>query len=171
VRLPDGRLDAAAALDPRAIAAAGGAGRLMATLLAAAGAPRVPGLAEADVRLTPPLTRRSPRSAAHRLLAVGDAAGFIEPFTGEGLAWALLAGRAVVPFALDGARRWDARLARAWTAAHRAEVARRQRLCRVLAAWLRHPSLVRAGLALAARRPALAHGLLARLGAPPAVAS
>ncbi|HEX5011461.1 MAG TPA: FAD-dependent monooxygenase, partial [Planctomycetota bacterium] len=170
VRLPDGRLDVAAALDPRAVARAGGAGRLMADVLAQAGGPRLPELDEAEVRLTPPLTRRTARPAGHRLLAVGDAAGFVEPFTGEGLSWALLSGRAVVPLALDGARRWDERLAHAWVRSHRVEVARHQRLCRVLAAWLRHPLLVRAGLALVARRPALAHGLLARLGAPPAIA-
>jgi len=170
VRLPDARLDVAAALDPRAVAAAGGAGRLMAELLERAGGPRLPELGAADVRLTPPLTRRAARPAGHRLLAVGDAAGFVEPFTGEGLSWALLSGRAVVPLALEGVRRWDERLARAWAQSHRAEVVRHQRLCRLLAAWLRHPLLVRAGLALAARRPALAHGLLARLGAPPAVA-
>jgi flavin-dependent dehydrogenase len=170
VRLPDGRLDVAAALDPRAVARAGGAGRLMAEVLEQAGGPRLPELASAEVRLTPPLTRRAARPEGHRLLAVGDAAGFVEPFTGEGLSWALMSGRVVVPLALDGVRRWDERLARAWGQSHRAEVARHQRLCRVLAAWLRHPLLVRAGLALAARRPALAHGLLARLGAAPVLA-
>jgi flavin-dependent dehydrogenase len=38
---------------------------------------------------TLPLTRRTPRPAGHRVLVVGDAAGYVEPFTGEGMAWAL----------------------------------------------------------------------------------
>lgn len=164
VRLPDGRLDAAAALDPRAVAARG-AGALMLDILRAAGAPAPAALASAAVRLTPPLTRRPARPAAERLFALGDAAGFVEPFTGEGLTWALLAARAVVPLAEQGARAWDARLAGAWAHAHRRQVRRGQRLCAGLAGWLRHPRLVAGGLALARRRPALARGVLTRLGA------
>jgi len=168
VRLPDGRLDVAAALDPQAIARAGGAAALMIQLLGESGAPPPAGLDGAEVRVTPPLTRRTARPAGHRLLAIGDAAGFVEPFTGEGLSWALLSARAVAPLALLGARGWEPGIASAWARAHGEQVRRRQRLCAVLAAWLRHPALVRGTLALAARRPSLAHGVLARLGAPPA---
>jgi len=164
VRLPDGRLDAAAALDPRAVAARG-AGALMHDILRVAGAPAPAALPSAAVRLTPPLTRRPARPAAERLFALGDAAGFVEPFTGEGLTWALLSARAVVPLAAQAARAWDARLADAWSRTHREQVRSGQRLCAGLAAWLRRPLLVRGGLALAARRPSLARGVLARLAA------
>jgi len=164
VRLPDGRLDAAAALDPRAVAERG-AGALMLDILRTASAPAPAALLAAAVRVTPPLTRRPARPAGARLLALGDAAGCVEPFTGEGLTWALLAARAVVPLAERGARAWDAGVGAAWVRVHRDLVRHPQRLCAGLAAWLRHPLLVRGGLSLAARRPALARGVLARLGA------
>jgi flavin-dependent dehydrogenase len=147
------------------VADGGGAAHLMASLLQAAREPAADALADADIRLTPPLTRRARRPAAHRVLAIGDAAGFVEPFTGEGLSWALLSARAVAPLALAGARGWHEGLARDWAAAHRAQVRRHQRLCTGVAAWLRRPALVRATLALAAARPSLARLVTARLGA------
>jgi flavin-dependent dehydrogenase len=164
VRLPDDRLDVAAALDPRAVAARGAA-TVMAALLDAAHEPAADALAGAALRLTPPLTRRARRPAAHRVLAIGDAAGFVEPFTGEGLSWALLSARAVAPLALAGARGWHDGIARDWVAAHRAQVRRRQRLCTGVAAWLRRPALVRATLALGSARPSLARFVTARLAA------
>ena len=42
-----------------------------------------------------------PLEAPLRVLAVGDAAGFVEPFTGEGMGWALVTGRAAAGMALD----------------------------------------------------------------------
>ena len=44
-------------------------------------------------RGTPPLTRRAPSLAAERVFVLGDAAGYVEPFTGEGMAWALASAR------------------------------------------------------------------------------
>ena len=52
----------------------------------------------ADWRGTVGLTRRRKKLAATRLFAVGDAAGYVEPFTGEGMSWAIRSGLAVVPF-------------------------------------------------------------------------
>ena len=160
-----GRLVVAAALDPAAVAEAGGPGPAAATLLARAGLPPLAGLAQARWLGTPPLTRRATTLAARRAFVLGDAAGFVEPFTGEGLAWALTAARAVQPFARAAARAWDDALIAAWSAEWRATVARRQRLCRGLAWTLRHPLAVRAALAALSSRPQLGAPLLSRLGA------
>ena len=46
---------------------------------------------------TPPLTNRPRRVAAERLFLIGDAGGYVEPFTGEGIAAALESAAAVVP--------------------------------------------------------------------------
>ena len=48
--------------------------------------------------------------AAERVFLLGDAAGYVEPFTGEGMAWAVTSGIAVAPLALR-ATRVSARLA------------------------------------------------------------
>ena len=95
---------------------------------------------------TPPLTRRLDQPAAERLFVVGDAAGYIEPFTGEGITWALTAAEALAPLVVAARTRWDPRLQRAWLAYCRDVVARRQRLCRGFAWFLRSPRLVNAAM-------------------------
>ena len=56
---------------------------------------------------TPELTRRPVRLGAERLFAVGDAGGYVEPFTGEGVLWALSGARALAPLVARVAERWD----------------------------------------------------------------
>ena len=50
--------------------------------------------AEPEVRATGPFAQRARRVAGARALLVGDAAGFLDPITGEGMASALLQARA-----------------------------------------------------------------------------
>jgi flavin-dependent dehydrogenase len=153
VRLEDGRLDLAAAFDVGWMRRAGGPAAAARRLLEAAGWPAPPDLRRAPWRGTPALTRRARRLAAERLFVVGDAAGYVEPFTGEGIAWALASGAAVAPLA---ASPWRPELRREWAALYRRVVSRRQAACRAAAAVLRHPSLTGAAVAALARFPALA---------------
>ena len=88
VVVEDGRMDMAAALDPLAVKAAGGPGELATKIIDQAGFPPVPDLARLPWKGTPHLTRQSPRLGGERLFVLGDAAGYVEPFTGEGMAWA-----------------------------------------------------------------------------------
>jgi flavin-dependent dehydrogenase len=153
VRLEDGRLDLAAAFDAGWLRRAGGPGAAAARLLADAGWPAPPDLRRAPWRGTPALTRQARRLAAARVFVVGDAAGYVEPFTGEGMAWALASGAAVAPLA---AAKWRPELTREWAARYRGVVSRRQAACRAAAAVLRRPLLTAAAVALLARFPALA---------------
>jgi flavin-dependent dehydrogenase len=116
VRLEDGRLDVAAALDASRVRACGGPGQAVVPLLAEAGWPIIPSLETAAWRGTAALTRRARRCAARRLFVLGDAAGYVEPFTGEGMAWALASALALAPLAVRAARRRQPTLADAWTA-------------------------------------------------------
>jgi flavin-dependent dehydrogenase len=166
VRLEDGRLDVAAAFDRAAVRDAGGPGNAAASVLAEVGWPAVPGLAELPWRGTPPLTRQAVRLAGERLFVLGDAAGYVEPFTGEGMAWALAGAVAVAPLAARAARGWEPGLAAAWAKVYRRTVARRQTLCRVVAKVLRHPGLVRGIIHLLAWLPGLAGPVLRRLNVP-----
>ncbi len=156
----DGGLNIAAALDAPAVRGHGNVGRLVAATLAEAGTPAIAGLEDLPWRGTPPLTRRVVRPAARRLFLVGDAAGYVEPFTGEGIGWALASGGAVAAVAGRAARRWDDRFAAEWSAHRRHLIGRRQIPCRALAAVLRHPALARAVAAILAGAPRLCAPLL-----------
>jgi flavin-dependent dehydrogenase len=168
VRLEDGRLDVAAAFDRDAVRRAGGPGAAAARILREAGLPEVPGLPERAWRGTPSLTRTAERLACERVLVLGDAAGYVEPFTGEGMAWALASAAAVAPLADRAARRWDPSVGRRWAALYRRVVAGRQTTCRIAAAVLRHPRLTRAVVRVLGRLPGLAAPVIDRLNAAPA---
>jgi flavin-dependent dehydrogenase len=131
--------------------------------LAEVGWPLPDGLAGRNWRGTAPLTRALRRPSAERVFAVGDAAGYVEPFTGEGMAWALAGAAAVAPLA---AERWRPDLARHWAQTHRRLVARRQWLCRAAAAVLRRPWLLRPLVRLLAVVPLLAAPVVALLNRP-----
>ncbi|MGL4550971.1 MAG: NAD(P)/FAD-dependent oxidoreductase, partial [Gemmataceae bacterium] len=125
-------------LDRDAVRRAGGPGQVAAALLGRAGWPVPDRLPEAPWRGTPPLTRSARRVAGHRLFVLGDAAGYVEPFTGEGMAWALASAVTLAPLA---SRPWTPGLASAWARAHRRVVTGRQLACRALSAVLRRPWL------------------------------
>jgi len=164
VRLEDGRLDLAAAFDPRWIRDRGGPGTAAVELLAEVGWPAVPDLGAQAWRGTPALTRRAGRLAGERLFLVGDAAGYIEPFTGEGMAWALAAGKAVAPLAARAAERWRTGLVYEWTMLYRRLIGSRQIVCQGVAAVLRSPVLTRTAIRLLAYAPILAAPAVHYLG-------
>ncbi|MFG0276227.1 MAG: NAD(P)/FAD-dependent oxidoreductase [Phycisphaerales bacterium] len=150
VRLADGAVDIACALDPGASKLAGGPGALAARLVRATGAP----WPESDLawRGAPLLTRtRTP--AGHRVLAIGDAAGYVEPFTGEGMTWALESALLAHPIALLGAGRWSPEVSAAWIHRHRAAIGRRQRACRSISALLRRQIALDMAMRVLARSP------------------
>ncbi len=165
VRLGDGRLNMAAAFAPARVRECGGLGKAAAAILTDAGLPTVPGLAALPWRGTPLLTRRAHRPAGHRAFLLGDAAGYVEPFTGEGMAWALHSGASAGPLAVHASREWNGLYQTRWASRHRNSVVRRQRVCRVVAQVLRRPSLMRSIVSVLARVPALASPLIRYLNA------
>jgi flavin-dependent dehydrogenase len=163
VRLEDGRLDLAAAFDPVMVKRVHHPGEAASAILQEAGFPPVPELALWSWRGTPPLTRRANRVALDRLFVLGDAAGYVQPFTGEGIAWALAAAHAVTPLAVRGAQRWQPELQKEWADLHRRIITCRQQTCRAMMRMLRHPGLTRAVIRVLARFPSLALPVLRRL--------
>lgn len=166
VRLDDERLDVAGAFDPAYIRQAGGPSNAVAAVLAEAGFAPLPRLAVATWKGTPALTRRASPIAGERLFVIGDAAGYVEPFTGEGIAWALASGVAVAPLALRAARAQGPSPASAWTRQHRRMIVKRHRLCRAIAFALRRPRATALALRLVAKAPSLASPLVRRVNAP-----
>lgn len=166
VRLEDGRLDIASAMDPALVKRSGGLGPAAELIIAEAGFPPVPNLTEAAWRGTPLLTRRAIPPACHRAFAIGDAAGYAEPFTGEGIAWALAAGASVAPLAQRAASRWQPSLIDEWSREYRRLFRRKQWICLTIAKALRHKTLTRAAVAALSRAPALASPIVRLLDRP-----
>jgi flavin-dependent dehydrogenase len=165
VRLEDGPLDIAAAFDREWIKQREGPGSAIASLLKEVNWPSIPSIGDHVWKGTPLLTRYAKRVAGERLFVLGDASGYVEPFTGEGIAWALSSAVALAPLAARAARHWRPEYAQEWSQLHRRLVRNRQRACRVVAWGLRHPGLVRSCLALLSHYPALASPLVRHLGA------
>lgn len=166
VQLEDGRIDIAAAIDRQAITAAGGvAAAVVEILREAAGRaawviPACDAVGRGSFQATPPLTRSagSVAGASGRILRVGDAAGYVEPFTGEGMGWALTGGRLAA----------DALLTRpspaaAYSQAYATFARQHHGRCRRIAAVLRHPRLVGSAIRVAAAAPWIAAPLVPML--------
>lgn len=163
VRLEDGRLDVAAALDPWLVRRHGGVAGAVRSLLRETGWPE---LSDLSWRGTPALSSRAQRLAGPGWFVLGDAAGYVEPFTGEGMAWALASAVAVAPLAQQAAERWRPGLARSWTARHGRLLGAHRRGCRLLTRLLRFPTLVSGGVAVLNRAPFLATPLMRWLNRP-----
>ena len=158
VRLGDGSCDVAAAVDPALLRSSASVAECARALLGAS-VRDAHALAAAKWRGTPLLTRRRRRVAAEGILVVGDAAGYVEPFTGEGMTWAIATGAAAGELAAR-----DPRPHLAWPALHAGTVGSNRLRCRAIACALRMPSLVRAAIALGRLAPAPLESIAARLG-------
>ena len=167
VRVESGVLNVAAAVDPGALQGTR-PDRVIAHILSSCHLEPLRGDPVAAWRGTPLLTRSAGDLGAERLFRLGDAAGYVEPFTGEGICWALDGARAVAPLASAGAARWDVALLEAWREYHAAAVREARRLCRVLTPALRVPWLVDGALATLNVMPGLAAPLVRRAARPPA---
>lgn len=167
VQIEDGHLNVAAAVERMFVRRCGGPANAVARLLENAGMPPIDSLASAAWMGTPPLTHRTRPLAAERVFLIGDAAGYVEPFTGEGIGWALAAGDAVVPLALEGLAHWDFRIVKQWAAVYGRLIGRRQRLCRWIAAGLRRPRLAMGVLRVLSCSPWLVNPLMRRISGVP----
>jgi flavin-dependent dehydrogenase len=139
VRVEGGEINLACAVDRALLQSSGGAAGACKTILAEAGFASLPTLDQAAWQLTAALSRRTRLLAGHRLLLLGDAAGYVEPFTGEGMGWALTSSLAALPLVLRALEHWDGDIETEWRCLHHRWVTRRQTLCRALALILRHP--------------------------------
>lgn len=139
VRLANGHTHIAAAVASDACRQAGGVGNLVQRIVSQCGG-------HCDCSSihwmgTPRLTRARRVFGGHRLLAAGDACAYVEPFSGEGIAWALQAAEALATWLPRDLRSWDDRLASQWTALHRKFFRQHLWVCRALRFALHRPWL------------------------------
>jgi flavin-dependent dehydrogenase len=171
VVLEDGRLDIAAALKPGAVKALGGPARAVARVVMDAGQP-LDGIDTLRWRATAPLTGARERLSLPGVLILGDAAGYVEPFTGEGMAWALRSAHAATPIVLSAiANGWRDAHGRQWDRVHRSAVRRGQWRCRLFSKLLRRPVMTDAALGVLGRVPACLVPIATRVAFPPVCVS
>jgi len=140
VVLEDGSLDVAAAMNMQQVKMLGGPAAAVSKLLSKAGA-ELSNISEVSWRATPPLTGSRKKLWYPRVFVLGDAAGYVEPFTGEGMAWAMRSAREVAPLAIKAVKQWDNSIGYEWASIHRERIKQRQWRCIVAAATLKRPWL------------------------------
>jgi 2-polyprenyl-6-methoxyphenol hydroxylase-like FAD-dependent oxidoreductase len=164
-RVREHQFNVAAAVDRRVLLRSTPA-KIVASILADAGISFPADLMSAHWRGTPPLTSKPKHVAVERVLLIGDAGGYIEPFTGEGMAFALEAAAAITPLVLQAVQSWTPAIAESWEMLHRQMVRDRQRTCQQLAWILRRPWAAALTLGICRVLPGIAERMVERTNHP-----
>ena len=165
LQVEDGHLELAAALDPAAVKR-WGPGETVHRILQHSPLPRLEGVCELEWHGTSPLSRQTSPPAGRRIFFVGDAAGYIEPFTGEGMAWAIASGAAVAGIAHQAAQCYSDDLPHRWIRMRKRLLRGRMRLCSLVTQSLRYQRLTELNVALLSHVPFLATPVIRWLNRP-----
>lgn len=165
LQVEDGRVEIAAALDPVAMKR-WGAGETVRRVLERSPLPGFDGVGDLAWQGTPPLSCRTSPPAAERIFFAGDAAGYIEPFTGEGMAWAIASGAAVAATAHEAVRHYSSDLPRRWIAQRERLLRGRMRLCGLVTQSLRSQRLTELNVTVLGMFPFLATPVIRWLNRP-----
>jgi len=166
VLVEDGFLNLAAALNPRFLKQGQHLGMLVNRVLQEAGFALPVDVERLSWQGTAKLTRKTRPVAAGRVLVLGDAAGYVEPFTGEGMGWGLSCAMACVPIVLRGLKHWDDSLIENWKQYHQRHIQGQQKWCRRCAYVLKRPFLVKSLIGFVKYCPWIASPVIDRLNAP-----
>ncbi|MDA7885711.1 FAD-dependent oxidoreductase [Pirellulales bacterium] len=170
VRLEDGSIDVAAAVHPsilqQSATPADALARLLTDTFQDVECPIDPSLlSHSSLRATPQLTHYTGHvdSQSTRILRLGDAVGYVEPFTGEGIGWALLSARLATEALIDsrGNLRPSQEASQQYQQTYRNALNQHHRRCRMVSLALRSPFLVSTAVRAAGRFPTIA-GSIAR---------
>jgi len=165
VCIEGGGLAIAAALDPEVLRNAESPGQLLAGWIQDAGLPPIASLASATWKGTAPLTRQASRFSAERVLVLGDARGYVEPRTGEGMAWALESAHQAAALAANALDRCGLGLEEQWQVLAQQQMRRRPLWCRAVARTLRSPRATRVIVSMLDFLPGLARPIVERMNA------
>ena len=166
VLVEDGFLNLAAALNPGFLKQGENLGMLVDRVFQEAGFSLPVDVEQLSWQGTVKLTRKTTPVAADRVLVLGDAAGYVEPFTGEGMGWGLSSALACVPIVLAGLKHWDDSLIENWIQYHQRHIRGRQKWCRRCAYVLKSPLLVKSLIGFVNHFPWIANSVIHHLNAP-----
>ncbi len=159
VRLEDGTVDIAAALDLQFLRRNHTPANAVRWILEDSHFPVPADLDTITWRGTVALTQRRRKVAANRIFVIGDSASYIEPFTGEGIAWALTCATLVAPLAERGALIWHPSLARQWAEVYNKNIRLNQKKTSAIAWLLKHRLLSNVAGSIIVSSPNLAKPL------------
>ncbi len=165
VRLGNGSVHVGAALCPAHCHAAGGPLAVVRGILADCGFTGLNLAVDLHFAGTAPLSGRRDVVAGERVMAVGDACGYVEPFTGEGIAWAIKGACAAADLLPANLAQWPGGLAARWNVRHKEEIVRGQWWCKRLRDVLHRPRLARTCMRTARLFPFLPALVARRIGA------
>ena len=162
IRLEDSSIDVAAALHPSVLRQAESPAKALLHLLTQAFHGTIcpindTALNDMSIRATPQLTHhtRPVDPNCRKLFRIGDAVGYIEPFTGEGIGWALLSARlashAIISEA--GHLRPATQAASYYQRSYHRALSKHHHRCRLVSLALRSPRLVSTSVQLASYFP------------------
>ncbi|MDX2038244.1 MAG: NAD(P)/FAD-dependent oxidoreductase [Isosphaeraceae bacterium] len=166
VRVEGGRASLAAAVSADFVRDEQSPGEAIAALFNSSDPETTAAISGAKWTGTGRLTRSSLKIAGHRTLLIGDAAGYVEPITGEGMSWALASALEAAPLLSRGVDSWSSRLAEEWEDRFRRRILSRRLWCNVLSRTLRNPRLVSGCLSIASRFPILPRLISAGINQP-----
>jgi menaquinone-9 beta-reductase len=167
VRTEDGHLNVGAAVRASAVGRERSPAEVVARILRQASFPALEGEPLEGWRGTPGLSYHPLKLGGERVFAVGDAAGYVEPFTGEGMSWAMGGALALAPIVRRAVDGWNGHHLEEWQTAYGRSVGRAQRVCRGAAWTLNRPGLSRAALRVLRAVPRAAAPFVAGAAAPP----
>jgi len=107
-------------------------------------------------RTVPSMTRRLESVAFSRMFVLGDAAGYVEPFTGQGIAWACHGAQLLAPIADQAIQEFSPICIGRWQTTYEKSIRRQQRACRIIRWILPHEHLSRWAISLLGNAPFLA---------------
>jgi len=161
-----GQYSFGAAMRPGVVKREGSLGGAVTRLLRDSGLGDFPELEGLVWHGTPLLKSRPSQRSGSRVFLVGDAAGYVEPFTGEGMAWAIEGGISLAPIARAGIDRWSEEIERRWNHAYRRRIRRSQWICRGFLQALHRPWLSRVATTVFRRFPKAADRIIAAINRP-----
>ncbi len=168
VEVEGGQLNLAAAVRPSALQARRTPLQVLTSLFESNGLPVPSGLPLAVIRGTVPLTRKSRRISEERLFVLGDATGYVEPFTGEGMAWAMTAAMIASPLAEECLRNgWTSTLEDRFLQTFEQVIIREQGICRLMSTVVGNPLLLKMTMSTFRLMPWAARSLVARVNRLP----
>ncbi|MBS1996763.1 MAG: NAD(P)/FAD-dependent oxidoreductase [Cyanobacteria bacterium SZAS LIN-2] len=141
VRLEDEKIDLGAAFDLDFVRACGSPQAAARKILESCNLEYPEQLDSGHWLGTAPFTRKRKTLGARRLFVIGDAASYGEPFTGEGIGWAINSALLAVPHILAATVKWEDRLVSLWQKDHKQHLAGGQQTSRQLGALLRTSEL------------------------------
>lgn len=164
VQLEDGRVDVAAALISGSRSASVGSPReRIGAILERSEFDGLRIDRESELMTTPPL-RRSRPAGTGRLIVIGDAAGYVEPFTGEGMTWA--AQSAIAAAETIAAHKDWTDIGDRWDKQSRTLLRRKKLACRTITSALRSSTARRMVAFALSNWPQLANPLIQDLNHP-----